>query len=571
MKHNPVFRSLLFILCSGAVLPAQTATTVTLPASPNPVVYGRPLSLTATTTPAGANGTVTFYDGAQVLGTAPDWAGIATFTTTQIAAGNRSLTAIYNAGFMPQGADSRSPRSCHGAKLQAAPAACPPASPGHTSPRVVTDDQGEIASSPAVSQTVIAVSGAGFPSFTSYNATNPNFVATGDLNGDGKLDLVLTTVSQVYVLLGNGDGTFQAAVAYPAGVNLTSVAIGDFNGDGHPDLVVTDYVDQTGVQTNTVNILLGNGDGTFQAPVPFTVGVAPWEVVVGDFNQDGIPDLAVAGEFAGSAFNNLSILLGNGDGTFQPAQNYSTSTSPAISPFAAAAGDFNGDGVPDLAVLDTGVTILTGNGDGTFTRGAALITGNVPADIAAADLTGSGILDLVVANNDDATVSIFMGNGDGTFQAQTVLNVQPYPSSVAVGDWNGDGVPDIAVANFVDGVSSTVSVLLGSGKGVFQNAVDYPAGAGTEILAQGDFNGDGAPDLVVADYGDGVNSDGNAGVLLAAPCGFSITPPSLDFGNAGGSTVLNIAAASPACGWMINSAAPWLLLNGMPGYGERVG
>lgn len=579
MKHSPVLASLLFqILSFGAVSSAQTAVTVTLSASPNPVVYGRPLTLVAavspnTSSPDPANGTVAFYDGAQVLGSAPVLGGVATFTTNQIAAGIRALTAIYGAA-ADQAAIFRSSRACHNSARQAIPGNCVPSRTGRAgltggiSSVGASDDPRDVASSPVVSQTVVAVSGQGFPTLTSYGAPNPNFVAVGDLNGDGKLDLVLTTVSQVYVLLGNGDGTFQAAVAYPAGVNLTSVAIGDFNGDGHPDLVVSDYVDQTGVQSNTVNVLLGNGDGSFQTPVTFAVGVAPWEVVVGDFNRDGIPDLAVSGEFAGSAFNNVSVLLGNGDGTFQPAANYSTSTSAAISPFAVVTGDFNRDGIPDLAVLDTGVTILTGNGDGTFTLGAKLVTGNVPGDVAAADLRGTGMLDLVVTNNYDATISIFMGNGDGTFETQQIDNVQSYPSSVLIGDWNGDGVPDLAVANFVDGISSTLSVLIGSGAGAFERAVEYPAGAGAQIVAQGDFNGDGVPDLVVADYGDGAHSDGNAGVLLGASCNFSIAPPSLAFSNAGGNSVLSVSAASPLCGWLVNSSAPWLQLNKASGSGN---
>jgi hypothetical protein len=195
----------------------------------------------------------------------------------------------------------------------------------------------------------------------------PYAVAVGDFNGDGRLDLaVANMVGPMDVLLGNGDGTFQQAVPYDAGPNLFAVAVGDFNGDGKPDLVAVNNLGLTG----GVSVLLGNGDGSFQRPVPYRTGEFPTSVAVGDFNGDGIPDLAVTNSDIGAGRSpSLSVLLGNGDGTFQPAQNSLVGLRPEF----VAVGDFNGDGVPDLAVANAAfagtpenVTLLLGNGDGTF-------------------------------------------------------------------------------------------------------------------------------------------------------------------------------------------------------------
>jgi len=273
------------------------------------------------------------------------------------------------------------------------------------------------------------------PSTTSItmSAQNQGFsgfrIATGDLNGDGKLDLVVTgsnDADAVSVLLGNGDGTFQAPVNYPTGQYPNSVAVGDFNNDGKLDLAVAN------VGTNDVSVLLGNGDGTFQAAVQYGAGSAPSPVAVGDFNGDGNLDLAVGNVQS----DNVSVLLGNGDGTFQAPVGYAVGSFPA----SVAVGDFNGDGK----------------------------------------------LDLVETNYADGNVGVLLGNGDGTFQTAVYYGVGQGPNSVAVGDFNGDGKLDLAVANVVD---STVSVLLGFGDGTFGAGVGYTAGSGPNSIAVGDFNG----------------------------------------------------------------------------------
>jgi sugar lactone lactonase YvrE len=349
--------------------------------------------------------------------------------------------------------------------------------------------------------------------------SEPNVVATADFNGDGIPDLAVSNSNSgqtsLTILLGNGDGTFTATATSPTvGLYPDSIAIGDFNGDGIPDLAVTS------VDDDKVTILLGKGDGTFTAAPNLNTVSIPQSVATGDFNGDGIPDLAVVNA------NSVLIFLGNGDGTFAP---HLASAPTGMSPTSVAVGDFNGDGIADLAVVNNcgpsypcnssngTVTILLGNGNGTFTAApASPLTGPSPIGVAVADFNRDGILDLAVSDydgNSDNAVTILLGNGDGTFKAPAYfggagLNYR----FLALGDFNGDGIADLAVGEFWSGEES---ILLGQGDGTFAKAIgvgsNSPVNSG--YIASADFNGDGISDLAVPNQ----DVSGTAAILLVNP------------------------------------------------------
>jgi hypothetical protein len=226
----------------------------------------------------------------------------------------------------------------------------------------------------------------------------------------------------------------------------------------------------------------------------------PRAIVWGDFNGDGIPDLAVANRDS----DTVTIFLGNSNGTFRPGASFATGQDP----IALATGDFNGDGKLDLVVADRAsytISILLGNGDGTFGAHVDLPAGVEPLSVAVGDFNSDGALDVVSANSADGTISIFLGNGDGTFQSQVQYMVSSSPFAVAVADFNGDGNPDLAVT---DAGADTVSILLGNGDGTFQSPVSYVTGDTPLGVLAADFNGDGRPDLAV------VNSQGNTVSVL---------------------------------------------------------
>jgi hypothetical protein len=334
--------------------------------------------------------------------------------------------------------------------------------------------------------------------------TQPSDVVVGDFNGDGNQDLAVTNLGDntVSVLLGNGDGSFKPAVNYGVGPAPAALAIGDFRSDGKLDLAVTN-VGTPSAGSNylgSVSILLGNGDGTFQTALNYTAGVNPFSVVVGDFNGDGNGDVAVSNFSRGT----VTVLLGNGDGTFGGPSSFQAGANPA----ALVTGDFNTDGNQDLAVADASnntVNVLLGNGNGTFKAPANYFTGGNPVGLVIADFNGDGVLDFGVANVGQAVgtglsrfVTALVGNGNGTFIAFAGVNDTRAVGFSVVADFNGDGVPDLATTT-----PWGLSVLLGNGNGTFQTPLNYAAGTSPGAVAAGDLNGDGRIDLVVANQIDG--------------------------------------------------------------------
>lgn len=263
-------------------------------------------------------------------------------------------------------------------------------------------------------------------------------VLTADFNQDGYSDLAILHYksSTVEIRLSNGDGTFRAG---PVAPSLSSdgflMVVGDFNEDGIPDIAATN-------QNDTVDVLLGKGDGSFTRVGASPQGYAGFLMTVGDFNGDGHADIAVGGLSV-----DVNILLGDGTGHF--AQT-SLNAAPGFHPRAAAAGDFNGDGLCDL-VLASGADytplVYLSNGDGSFTAGPVIPTLYGAIGVTVGDFNGDGKLDIAAADNGNAVVSVLQGAGDGTFTQRAVLRAGSTPIVLTVGDLEGDGRSDIAVAN----------------------------------------------------------------------------------------------------------------------------
>jgi hypothetical protein len=333
----------------------------------------------------------------------------------------------------------------------------------------------------------------------------------GDFNGDGKLDLGMGGVNgQVAILLGNGDDTFKnphfLSLVFPA----LETATADFNGDGFDDLAVQDSVPLNGNSSGAghLSVYLSNGDGTFAPPICVPLAALPSALTVGDFNGDGIPDLVTV-----THTNQVAVLLGNGDGTFgEPLTSALAQPAGSGDARTLTVADFNNDGRLDLVVgnlSSTTLTVLLGNGDGTFATQTPVTADVTPTDVLAGDWTGDGRVDLAVATNNPAnapapsgiagSVTLLPGLGNGSFQNQVPLAAGDLVQGAVTADFNGDGIPDIAA---VSAGSDDVAIFLGVGDGTFAPAQHIPVGQTPTALVAGDFNGDGRIDLAVLDSGD---------------------------------------------------------------------
>src|SRR5581483_9414736 len=355
----------------------------------------------------------------------------------------------------------------------------------------------------------------GFGASSDFNVgTGPIAAAVGDFNADGKPDLVIANANSndASMLLNTNTATPISQPEFVSGNKLTTgpalnlteapdqIVTADFNNDGIPDLAVLNNL-------GAVSVFLGNGTGSFGFPSNITTNGGANYVAVGDFNGDGNLDIAAGHEQNTLTSTTISIMLGTGTGTFGPSTDFNAGKSV----FAIAVGDFNQDGKIDLATADLqrgSVEILLGNGNGRFGFPNSFSASDGPISIAVADFNGDGKQDLVVGDAVDQKISILIGSGTGTFGLPTFSSTNNASSVIASGDFNGDGKLDVAVPNRSDG---TVSVILGTGTGTFGSPITFLSGGGPAAVGVGDFNRDGLLDLVVAN-----SIDDNVSVLLGA-------------------------------------------------------
>jgi hypothetical protein len=321
---------------------------------------------------------------------------------------------------------------------------------------------------------------------------NPFDLAAADLNGDGNKDLAVANrgSNNVSILLGNGAASFSAPTTVSVGFGPSQIAAADFNGDGKVDLVTVNTGGSPGIPS--VSVLLGNGSGGFAVTTSQAVP-SPMGLAVADFNADGKPDLALL-----QTGSKVSLLFGNGTGGFGAPTDYSL---PGTSPIFISVGDFNGDSKSDLVVANlnsNNVSVLLNNGSGVLGAAITSPAGANPQTVAARDLNGDGKADLVVANSFAAT-SILIGDGAGAFSLLSTMNFGARPFGVTLADLNADGKLDIAIADIATGSPlpevGGVWVLFGNGDGAFSAPVKYSVGNNPGRVVAADFNGDSKLDL----------------------------------------------------------------------------
>lgn len=337
----------------------------------------------------------------------------------------------------------------------------------------------------------------GQPSLGNFNGTSPNgewrlFVVddqngnSGTISGGWSLDLTTTPTPPATPLTCSAPSF--TPTNYGVGAGPTNMAIGDFNNDGKQDIAVSNQI------SNNVSVLIGNGNGTFASQSTYAVGSGPYSIVAGNFNADTNLDLAVAN----STSNNVSILIGNGSGSFTAGGTFLAGANP----ISIASGDFNNDSKADLAIANFGgffvglVTVLLGNGSGAFTAGPSVRTRSQPSFVAVSNFNGDGFQDLVVANFGAGSVSTYFGNGTGSFQLQQNITSANGPVALRVADFGTDGINDLVIANYN---SDTLMFCTGTASGGFVGCNPTSAGGNNPIsIAAADFVGGGSKTTAVA-------------------------------------------------------------------------
>jgi hypothetical protein len=406
------------------------------------------------------------------------------------------------------------------------------------------------ASTSAASSLTVTAAQATTTTMTS-SGTVGNYTLTGTVTGKGPfapsgnlafLDTSSnnTSLGQPSLVSGAAVHSFSTSQSPNVGSQPGMTVTADFNGDGIPDLAVVNQ------NSGTISILLGNGDGTFTTGSgSLTPASAPSFMAVGDFNGDGMADLAVLSSYG----SNVMLYLGNGDGTFTASTSSPQSDGTAN---MMVVGDFNGDGIQDLAIssrYNGTITIQLGNGDGTFNPVASIAAGYDESALALADFNGDGVPDLAVTSTYTGIVSILLGNGDGSFTFAGGPAVSQSATAIAVADFNGDGKPDLVVASG-SYYSSAVTVLLGNGDGTFTpgNNLALPSNAYVQALAVADFNRDGKADVIVANYNNASvllyqgNGDGTFGAASTTATGAD--PSAIAVGDWNGAGIPGVAVAN---------------------------
>ena len=363
-----------------------------------------------------------------------------------------------------------------------------------------------------------------FPSKSTFSVGDaPYPVITGDFNKDGHLDLATANVesNDISVLIGNGNGTFMEKINYGPANQPKALSTADFNGDGTLDLVAGNNLG------NTISVFLNNPGtpGIFKEGALYQAGNGIHGSVALDFNGDSYIDFATVQ----MADVNVSVIFGNGDGSFRTAPYYPVGKYPV----ATAKGDFNMDNVLDLAIANeysNDIYIFLGNNNGTFRKGKENYNSGIgPKSIASADVNGDNKIDLVTANcNDPAshyTIGVFMGKGDGTFPKSEFYITGPGFCYLAAADFNGDSYDDVAV---VSSTSNEVHILLSNGDGSFKEPIEYSVDGGPVYIISAKFNEDTIPDLAIVN-----NANKTVAILIGAGDGTFIQLPAYQFQVAG--------------------------------------